>query len=308
MSANVQRKQTAVKVYDGVAFVIDDRKLSRISEIASERLQTANGDSCAAVYSATFQDGKLIRLTTLEQVLALDNAIGNPIVRLDAELFTCSNGGEPNRENAPNLVSFVFGSLFPEDHRIRLYARSVDVAWLTETMGALEEQAERCMPTDLGYKVRKHVWMIGFVVFIVTGGAIALVFDRSRAQSPRLSEAELSLLKTSATAAHSDSDKIEVMFRFIKATLEATRPTSDVWRYVTDIHTYLAAVPLLIAGGASLFAVLKYYPYRAFVWGDYGDCYRRMLERRRSVWLGIVVALAIGILANLFIIGLGGLK
>jgi hypothetical protein len=63
-------------------------------------------------------------------------------------------------------------------------------------------------------------------------------------------------------------------------------------------------VPTLIVFAAFAYVYYKCYPLAAFLWGDAEDWYKKILSQRRLIWSSIIIALAVGILANLFLLGL----
>jgi hypothetical protein len=73
--------------------------------------------------------------------------------------------------------------------------------------------------------------------------------------------------------------------------------------YLTDYRVYLIGVPILVAISAAIGAVLFFYPAQAFVWGDQHEYHTTLAERRKFLWYGVVFSLAIGVLGNLFVLG-----
>lgn len=304
-----QNKQTARKFYEERAFVVDDRKLSRLAEIASERLARTNSGDVDFHYSVKFGDGKILSLTDLQRVLGLDNTVNNPITALDVEAYTWSGEGERTYEAASYSISWRFDSEY--HNHVGLWARSEDAAWLSETMGAMEEQADRCWPTELPYilKAQSRLATLGFGLTLVAIIVLCFIMGAASISGGQtyLSKTDVAHLKTVATAAHTDSEKLNVIFEFVRSSVSPSPNEDGPARFFQDVHVYWIAVPLIIAVLVGIFAITKYYPKAVFAWGDYAEHYKRICERRKALWWGFFGAIGCGLLANIIILGMNGL-
>jgi hypothetical protein len=66
----------ATKTYEESPFVLTDRKLRRVVEVAKERLERVKVDQeIHERYKVRFLDEKELRVDSLESVLGLDNSI-----------------------------------------------------------------------------------------------------------------------------------------------------------------------------------------------------------------------------------------
>lgn len=72
---------------------------------------------------------------------------------------------------------------------------------------------------------------------------------------------------------------------------------------LNETRTYLIGIPSLVALLSAFAAIFWFYPRNVFSWGDCGENYERIVERRKFIWYGVVLSLVIGVLGNLFVVG-----
>lgn len=292
---------SATRDYEKTPFILTDRKISRVVEVARERLDRVKGEYfIQELFVVNFKNDKELKVDSLERVLSLDNSAKNSIQKISIH-FTIDRESEHG-----NAIRVVFDGTNNERSLIRLAANSPDLGWLQETMGALEEQLERAIPTDFIYSLKRRspvtlvmvLYMIGMVVVLLAG------LTDSRVGPMKLPQDRVAELSAIQMAAKSDQDKIDFVFRYLSSTLpEADTKSTAVKLFFSDYRTYLVAVPLLIGLLSAAAAIVFFYPKSVFAWGDCGEAYERTVERRKFIWYGVVASLAIGVLGNLFVLG-----
>lgn len=299
-AAKPTQQAKVVRNYQNRTFILTARKFGRIVEISKERIdKVAAGLPVVERFAVTFANSKDVTLSRLEEVLALDNGIKNRIVEIKYSLWTDDQGEKSHWIN----VDYDAQSSIT----IQLAAASRNITWMEDTVGALEEQVDRTINSELPSFVRgvPELAIAGTFFGALIVGVSGAVFTEKRTKSPLgLSQEESSALASLAKSASSDGEKLNFVFRYLSASLDApTDKPSFVAQYASDYRTYLIGVPLLVAAFAAFAAITWFSPRNVFVWGDFEEHYAKLTERRKFLWYGVVASLVIGVLGNLFILG-----
>ena len=287
----------AVKFYERSPFILTDRKLSRVVEVAKERLERIKIDREYDEYhQVNFRDGKELRINSLENVLALDNSKKNPIIRLSLT-FEVKSGDE-----TLHGVQVAFDSTELYRYRILVQGESMDLGWLQETMGALEEQVERAIPNDLAYSIKRKSGILSILVVLAFFMSLLSILP-PRSGLLRLPEGRTADLAALSTSAKSEAEKLDFVFRYLSMTLEKDTTSAPSRGVLNNYRTYLISGPIVIGVLSAIVAIFWFYPSYVFAWGDCGESYETTVARRKVLWYGVVLALVIGVLGNLFVVG-----
>jgi len=282
-------------------FVVDEKKLSRVLTIIEQRM-TTNEIIFDSIFEIKFCNNKNITLASIDEVFKLDNAVKNPITSL--KITMCSKVGE-------NVtILFSSGIEIIIDSKIEKQANAL--------CAELEEQIERML---------QHNWFFSFLKIksIFKGSyssdflnimsrtilpAISIGFIFSYLSSLIFSSKgdekakELSILKL----AHTDSEKLDALIQVeinkIKPKeYNITWPTwpSVKWPSIFILRNFFFILPFLLIFGAFFYLIIFCYPQRVFYWGDWEEYYKNLLDRRKLINYGILVALLIGVIGNLFV-------
>jgi hypothetical protein len=301
------KQSKIMKRYEGKPFVLTARKFARIVEIAKERMARIGGPlPLAETFAVTLTNTKDLTLNHLDDVLALDNSVKNPVREIAYSIWAVEGQDKPHWIG----VDFDAGAAyFP----IAIVAESDNLGWMQETVGALEEQVERTIPTDFAYSLRTIsssfpiVSLGAFLVVVSIFASLLLRASEVTKSALGVSEKATEQLRTVAGNVKTDSDKIDFVYRYLSATVQPQPSELSFFeRYLTDYRSYLVVVPLLVAIVSVVVALGWFYPSHVFVWGDYEEHYNKLIERRRLIWYGVIVALIIGVLGNFFVLGVTG--
>lgn len=297
---------TANKDYYQSPFILTDRKLSRVVEVARERFERIKGENeYSERYEITFQDNKGLNVNSLENVLNLDNSQKNPI----KDIKITFGIGPVNSEDYKHYVLIHFDG---NENRssyicgITLDGISEDLSWLQETMGALEEQIERTIPTDFAYKLKKSLFnnLLVIAAILTAFLSIAVTISEPKISPWNLRENQIDELVSLSNKAKSESEKLDFVFRYLSATIQKDSSMMTIKRISKDYRTYLIGVPILIGLLSAIASILFFYPKYVFYWGDCGEGYERIIGLRKLLWYGVFLALIVGVLGNLFVIGI----
>ena len=81
---------------------------------------------------------------------------------------------------------------------------------------------------------------------------------------------------------------------------------SQLERMNLDPKTVANHLTLLIAMMDFAYLYKRCYPILVFAWGDCGDQYKTIQAKRSFIWGGIFLSLLVGVLGNLFVVGVVG--
>lgn len=298
------QEQPSAELYWRTPFLITENKISRIVEVARERLERfGDGFVICFSFTVTLSGNKKIRFDSITSVLGLDNSKSRPIVGLEIECFA------QNDEGVVHRISIDFDTTPDSLGLVMLYVYSSHVAWVQETMGALEEQIERVFPSGIVYMLAKKDYTL--ILPLMMLGAIGLIMgwlfsliSRSSGFGPFKVPANVyENLKELGNNATSDSEKIDFIYRLLMSTNESMQKGWD-FRFFVEIRTYLIGIPTVVTMLCALAAILTCYPKTVFAWGDWVEIYDRIVERRKFLWYGVIGSVMVGILGNLFAMGL----
>jgi hypothetical protein len=286
----------AVKLYENSPFVLTDRKLSRVVEVAKERLERITVDQkYDETHEVRFKNGKELRINSLENVLTLDNSKKNPITRLGLTLEVKS-GGE-----TLHGIQVIFDATELYRYGILIQAESKDLGWVQESMGALEEQVERAIPNDLVYSIKRRLGIFSAAIVLVILLSLSIIAPANHGLL-RLPEDRIASLVALSNSAKSETEKIDFVFKYLSMTLEEDTTPAPA-KGVKSYRKYFIGVPILIGVFSAIAAIIWFYPSYIFAWGDCGESYETTVARRKVLWYGVVLSLVIGVLGNLFVVG-----
>ena len=124
----------AKRRYENTPFILSNSKITRVVEVARERLERFSGDMpISEEFVVSFKkNNKMLKVDSLQKVLQLDNSVNNPIQEIAINLLCF-----PELPDKGGVIRLIFSGA---SRTISLVVGSPDVVWMQETMGSLEEQ------------------------------------------------------------------------------------------------------------------------------------------------------------------------
>ncbi|HZF07344.1 MAG TPA: hypothetical protein VFE33_01000 [Thermoanaerobaculia bacterium] len=284
------------KTYE-TPFVLNADKLTRILGIIQDRL-AEHSDSSPPTFDVTMRDDKRISLTGAQQLLALDNLVANPIVALDIKA-----GSYP----LPHRVSIDFGSGYRR--HIALSVASPDHRWATHVFGELDEQIERTATPTWAHKIKDSP-LPPIILGIFAGLLVTTLLVTGGASSPPppLTPQQAQELLQRVQHARTDTEKLDLLLEPRVRELENLTKGARPARPLPVVRILFLALPVLLLAGVAWYTLLFCYPRSVFAWGDMQTHYQALVSRRRGLWALVILALATGILGNLFVASLPALR
>jgi hypothetical protein len=272
-------------------FLLDSNKLTRIQDILSARLTRTDGPPVFKC-DVTFKNGTADTLQTITDVLALDNTRRNPITSLTVSAQTVAGADSP----AGCVVEFIgrtTGSPAAKQN-ITLRVDGENQITKSETFAAVEEQIERTFISPWPMvAVALSLIAVLFLALFVLGGRLQVI-------PTRLSSADLLQLDQLASDAKNSDDKLAFLFdakrREIHSVASLYKPVP-----VESLITLSGILKTLVLLGliGMLLGMLFCYRVNTFLWGDYGEYYETLKERRKLLRNIVVGTFVVGVIVNL---------
>lgn len=284
------------KSYKDISFILTEQKLSRVVEVAKDRIASIKGGgNPKTVYTVDLLDGKELIIDNIDSVLKLDNSKTNPITKIDISILSKNDNGLENRIE----IRFSSGGHFYGF--IYISVSSPNPVWSKDTMIAVEEQAERTILKNFIYTLikKKDLLVMAFLIFLMVFTIIFADFESGYLKIPENVAVELNIFSKSVKT---ETEKIDFIFRYLSATLEKSAGINESRTSAVN-QFYFIGLPIFIGVVTSFITIFFFYPKNIFSWGDKGELYKQTVARRKFLWSGVILALIIGILSNMFVVG-----
>lgn len=275
-------------------FALDASKLQRVVSV----MQAAfSGKTHSLTLVATLKNQKRVTTHDLQDLVAIDNTIANPVTGLEIqancadESKSCSVVFRPENE--------IFESGVP------IAVQSDDAPWASNLFSELEEQVERTILRDQISRYRQSKLFRRLtplvIVLVVTIGLLVTMLRTINSLAPN--DIELASITRLADVAQSTDQKLDFLVAYSKHQLQKTSLfAKSGFPFSSEsltLHFFIGASPFLVVAGLIIFALATCYPGSVFLWGDYSDHYSTIVKRRSQIWNVVVVALLVGLLINL---------
>lgn len=290
-------------------FLLEPTKLNRLVGKIHERLADHTNGTLYDRFEVFLAGSRREEMTTVDDVLALDNSRKHKIERL---VIVCS-ASTPGAARPEHEVQIDFGYPKPSgpapNSNTKLVAvsvRSDDNAWASRTLSEVEEQAER---TWIHYS-----WPIGSLTVLIVLLPVFLFF----LMFPFIPLRAVPTSPTTLWLMSSDVDRIDAMLRDhptltdenlreiatmqLRNVLGSPRPPRSIPPNQLSRALFLA-VPLTVVF-ACVLALVACYPGAVFLWGDEVERYGSILQRRKILWNIILGVTVVGVLSKFIFEGL----
>jgi hypothetical protein len=300
------------KVYTS-AFVIDRAKLSRMLGIIVERF-TERGLTINMAFDIQTRNGRRFELHSSDDLFRMDNPVRNPIVSL--EIGTRADVVMEVSESAPTDVPYASVRFDSDKHdNVSLLVASADTTWASRLFGELEEQVERALAPTWMHRIRKIEIITLLLMLVISFLMFASILRLSNigVESTAFSPSVVQQLSTQASHADTPNEQLQFIFevqrRAVLRDNEASAQLKSIfWPFASfGLRSMLLALPVLLVAGSFVYMIVYLYPWAVFNWGDFEEHYRSLVGRRRGVWTLVIFALIVGIIGNLFVLGLSGI-
>jgi hypothetical protein len=287
------------------AFVLDAQKLNRTVDAIKTRFAQAKIPAHVE-FHVDLKGERHIVTSKMEDVLDIDNTEKSRIEELK---IRCADK-EIDDTIPDTYIAVHFDGTEPAD--IDVVAGGEDTSWVNDSVSAVEEQVERTLQKSffhrLSYRDTPITILISLLALLISlplGIALSSITPTKLTNRMWLTPADLDRLEqTTSQGKLTPEQAAEVLTYQIRNIVQASKERSSLLARLTHWRTILATAPFLVMLGAIGYLYLKCYPHAVFLWGDAEEWYSNIQSRRSAIWTTLVIAFAVGVLANLFVIAL----
>jgi hypothetical protein len=291
-------------------FLLEPTKFNRLVGKVHERLGDHTNSTLYDRFEVFLAGSRREEMTTVDDVLALDNSRKQKIERL-VIICSASTSGAARPEHE---VQIDFGYPKPSSSVpnsttkiVDVSVRSDDNAWASRTLAEVEEQAERTWihySRPIASLILVLAVLLPVALFFLTFPLIPLRFVQTSPNTLWLMSSDVdridAMLREHSTL--TDENLREIATMQIRNVLELPRPARSIApNQIT--RTLFLAVPLIVVF-ACVLVLVTCYPSAVFLWGDEVERYNNILQRRKIIWNMIVGVTVVGVLSKFFFEGL----
>jgi hypothetical protein len=274
------------------AFALEPSKLQRILGV----LVAAYGPTAPTlVFQVVLRNGKELTLHDVEELLQHDNTATNPIV----ELTLLAKDGVKDK----HCQILFHTEKYPYLSSISFTIDASELRWVNTLSAELEEQIERVILGGGLYRVmqspRLRTLLTAFSPMIVIILVAFAFFDFST--QSEFQKMHDQLVAQSKAAVTLDA-KVDALLKLQIFSIEKGQAQSADLPFrvpAIDLQTFIAVMPLLLVIALTAYAIRYCYPSAVFAWGDMGIKYFSLIQRRKTIWGVVCIALFLALLTNL---------
>ena len=283
------------------SFLLEPTKLLRLIDKIHERLQDHQGATLHDTFEVFLSGDRREEMTSLTQVLALDNSRKHKIRRL---VVTCS-ASSPGAPRPEHEVQVDFARVQPTGtggsaRVVGVSVRGDAAGWASRTLSEVEEQVERSWL----HHARPVVVLLGLLVVSVV--FLASPFVSLQTQSPQaldwwLNPSDMDHIARMLDHRQTltDEELREVSTMQLRNLLAGRRAKPQTQENQTRRALFLA-VPLSVVVLCTAILLVTCYPSVVFLWGDEVERYERTVQRRKTMWGVIIGVTVIGVASRFF--------
>ena len=184
------------------------------------------------------------------------------------------------------------------ENLVTLNVQASDSRAANEAFADLEEQLDRVRSRSL-FANRQKSPMYPLLLIACITAIIGALVGLSRTSNP-VNALRMDDLAIQANKASTLEEKVDVLFQMERVRMSKVFDDTSEFKKVITFRTIALIFPLVICLGC-LGYVPVCYPGAVFVWGDYGEHYKKLESRRNVLWWVVIGALVINIVAGFFV-------
>ncbi len=284
------------------SFLLEPTKLTRIVDQIHGRLADQKGAKVQDHFHVFLSNNRQEELSSLDQVLALENSKRYKIERLLVTSSSVMDGAVHHQ------VELDFAGPKSNTDRTKVVAlrvRSDETGWASRTLSEVEEQLERTWQPGVA-KMQGLLLGIAIIgIFLFASNFVGLNSEmRSFDRHMWLADADLDRVEkiVADDRIMSDAEMREIVGMQLRNLLKEDRPK----RMPTNERNrklFLFGVPLIVVLGCIVVLLFSYPPY-IYLWGDEVQRHDSRLNRRKAVWGILIGVLVVGVASRFFAEGL----
>jgi len=293
------------------SFLVEPTKLTRLMALVHERIGQSPATLLRDRFEVFLPANRVEALSSLDEVLALENSRKKRIERL---LIVCS--GDDQSGTVQYQVEIDFGVVKtplnspPNTHAQKMIAVTVmsdDSPWNARVLSEIEEQIER---TRLGY-IPSYLTILGIAIALVilmfaAGPRIVVTPNRDLSNVMWLDDSSRARVEKILSDGHTltDQEMREINPIQLRNLIENQKPPLPPKGQTRRLM--LVGLPVLFLPGC-IIGLIFTYPTTVFLWGDEKESYANLRQRRNILWGLIIGVVLVGMLSKFLYEGLAPL-
>jgi hypothetical protein len=205
-----------------------------------------------------------------------------------------------------NYDSDLASSIFSTS--IILAGKAQDSSWVNETISEIEEQIERTIQRDLIYRIKSlpfftSIATLAICILVLVGSLAIMKTSEENMNRLGLSLEDKKQLIELKKSVETTEQKIDFIYSVLVNSVKE-KDRIKLFDSFSKPSTYFIITPMVVIILTFAYLIANCYPVYVFDIGDYGEYYRKIVERRKYLWSLLFSSLIIGIIANLFVFGI----
>jgi hypothetical protein len=283
-------------------FQLDESKLRRIVSLTDSTFE--NYDiKLRHRFKVNTRGSRHYSFGDVEEVLSLDNSRKERIKDIYIH-FTDERSAEDDTVN--RIEVHFHGDATP---RTCLDVRNNNVRLANEINSILDEQVERTFQDGVMQRIAYQKWTIGLVAVIAL---IAVWLLLTILSTPSTgfnfdNNAINAIQSVLSNQTMPDENKAQQIVLVIAEYIVEVEQSQGIrfWQRATSDWTFsFVIIPPLIIVIAFIYMLYFCYPNAVYLWGDGQERYESLEGRRKAIWTMVIASILIGVIANLFVLGL----
>ncbi len=263
-------------------FVLAEQDLRRLVDDTIQQIKRVTHETTPIVeFEIRFRNGALAKTSSLDEVLATENAGSSLVTRLSFE-------ARDRAEDPIHNVSIRFANVeHVQPPAIQYSVRSDDRDWAFITSSQIEERIAKVKRVAF-HALGRHPMFVAAPILVLMVSMLALFFTDRPAMSDTGAALERQWRSKHIT------DPIEALIF-----LEKQRNTQSTFRWNWWIVTLSLAAYMLVGMFPAIMDYLS--PPYTFKWGDYADVYQRRDAIKRYLLVAVITGVVVSIIAAVIV-------
>ena len=287
-------------------FVIDEAKLRRIKGILDDKLG-APETTLRYKFDINTISSRHYTFSDIDELFHLDNSNKERVQDVFLICTLVKDGAAPDEEKKEIEVHF---------HGDSETKMCLDIMheqkMANELYSLLEEQVDRAKQSGLmsriSYLNRKWYGFVWALNILFVALLLYLLLRGSPNNLPSLTPSDVGQVNNFlSNSSLTDSQKADRIILVLAERIAANYETQNrgiMQRLLTDWTTWFLISPPIIIGASLIYLIQVCYPSAVIIWGDAKDWFSALIGRRRAIWSLIIISIVMGVLGNLFVVGL----
>jgi len=277
-------------------FVLNEQELRRLVDTVVVQVRKALENEPVILFQVRFRNGTVTECSNVEELLSLENVGPKQITRLR---LTVDDGGEEQHIDPKVAVLVRFTNLTEEDEEVRsvnYVVRGENRDWVLVTASEIEDRVTKakCIGVRAIFINRNRAFRLLLVPFLLIGSMYGLLHATVNLPPAALVK--------NAIDSGEKLDPVRAVALLEQDIARERQMRGDQlffrWGLWYPLTAFIVIYLLGVVGD-------YFHPSYVFAWADYTKVYDRRIAIRNYVYIGVLSALIIAVVADIIVSKLG---